>query len=58
MREHPISKQRYRAGEHRGGGEKRGREDERKKGRDEMQGAQAASIMWFGAEAICTYCSS
>lgn len=27
------------------------------KGRDEMQGTQAASIMWFGAEAICTYCS-
>lgn len=39
-------------------GERRVREDEGKTGRDEMQGALAASIMWFGAEAICTYCSS
>lgn len=30
---------------------------EKKKGKDEIQGTRAASIMWFGAEAICTYCS-
>lgn len=37
--------------------ERGGRARQGGKGRDEMRGTQAASIMWFGAEAICTYCS-
>lgn len=47
----------YRAGDNGEGRETKESKRGRGKGRDEMQGTQAASIMWFGAEAICTYCS-
>lgn len=47
----------YRANENGEGRGKRVSEDGRKR-RGWDARAQAASIMWFGAEAICTYCSS
>ncbi len=58
LKSSPVSKQRHIEREimEKGGRVKSVSED-RKKRRDEMQGTQAASIMWFGAEAICTYCS-
>lgn len=58
LKSSPVSKQRHIELEiMEKGGRRRLVSEEGEEERDEMQGTQAASIIWFGAEAICTYCS-